>query len=295
LIIAKHAAKNELAVIVTNIKTNNPNKITDKMSEEFLYSQPEWLIGLATLVLLILSVEIGYKIGLKIKVELSEPMRTQISTIQTAILTIFTFLLGFTFAMSLSRFDLRKQMVVKESNAIGTAALRSQLLPENQRLKMVELFKEYIKVEFSITSRANISLKENTELNNDAKRIQNLMWLEAFNATENNPLSVPAGLFATSINQLIDVKTERDIAIANHVPEIVLLGLLLFALLAIGILGYGNGLAATHARYPAAILCIVITLSIILIIDLDRPNRGLTKVSQDSMIELMDVIIKTTK
>jgi len=265
------------------------------MKEEFLYSQPEWLIGLATLSLLILSVEIGYKIGLEVKVEMSEPMRVQISTIQTAILTIFTFLLGFTFAMSLSRFDLRKQMVVKESNAIGTAALRSQLLPENQRLKMAELFKEYIKVEFSITSRTNISLKENTELNNDAKRIQNLMWIEAFNATENNPLSVPAGLFATSINQLIDVKTERDIAIANHVPEIVLLGLLLFALLAIGILGYGNGLAAAHARYPAAILCIVITLSIILIIDLDRPIRGLTKVSQDSMIKLMDVINKTAK
>ncbi|MBK7971080.1 MAG: hypothetical protein IPK08_20345 [Bacteroidetes bacterium] len=127
-------------------------------------------------------------------------------------------------------------------------------------------------------------------MNRETKRIQTLMWDEAFAATENNPLSVPAGLFATSINQLIDIKTERDIAISNHVPEIVLLGLLLFAALAIGILGYGNGLAATHARYPAVILCVVITLSFILIIDLDRPNRGLTQVSQDSMVDLMNVI-----
>jgi len=95
---------------------------------------------------------------------------------------------------------------------------------------------------------------------------------------------------ALSINQLIGIKTERDIAISNHVPEIVLLGLLLFATLAIGILGYGNGLAATHARYPAIILCIVIAISFILIIDLDRPNRGLTKVSQESMIDLMTII-----
>ncbi|MGB5006571.1 MAG: hypothetical protein WBO39_06495 [Ferruginibacter sp.] len=264
------------------------------MNEEILYRQPEWLIGLVTLVLLIISVEVGYQIGLKVKVVMTQPMKDQISTSQTAILTIFTFLLGFTFAMALSRFDNRKQIVVKESNAIGTAVLRSQLLPENQRAKMNQLFKEYVKVEFSITSRANIPLKERIDLNNEIKRLQTLMWNEALNATESNPLSVPAGLFVTSINQLIDIKTERDIAISNHVPEIVLLGLLLFAALAIGILGYGNGLAATHARYPAIILCVVITLSFILIIDLDRPNRGLTKVSQESMVDLMTIINKAS-
>jgi uncharacterized membrane protein YbjE (DUF340 family) len=262
------------------------------MTEELLYSQTQWLIGFITLIILIVSVEIGYWIGLKAKVEMTQPMKAQISTIQTAILTIFTFLLGFTFAMALARFDNRKQMVVKESNAIGTAVLRSQLLQENQRTIMNELFREYVNVEFSLTSRANIPDAEKTSLNEKAKHIQSLLWSEAFNATENNPLSVPAGLFASSINLLIDVKTERDIAISNHVPEIVLLGLLLFAALAIGILGYGNGLAATHARYPAIILCIVITISFILIIDLDRPNRGLTKVSQESMIDLISIINK---
>ncbi|MCE2962197.1 MAG: hypothetical protein ACK5UE_04685 [Chitinophagales bacterium] len=130
------------------------------MTVELLYSIPEWLIGLVTLILLIVSVEIGYWIGLKAKVEMTQQMKAQISTIQTAILTIFTFLLGFTFAMALSRFDNRKQMVVKESNSIGTAVLRSKLLPENQRAKMIELFKEYVNVEFSITSRANVPLKE---------------------------------------------------------------------------------------------------------------------------------------
>ena len=82
------------------------------MNEELLYSVPQWTIGFVTLVLLIISVEFGYWIGLKAKIEMTQPMKDQISTIQTAILTIFTFLLGFTFAMALSRFDNRKQMVV---------------------------------------------------------------------------------------------------------------------------------------------------------------------------------------
>ncbi|MFN3444653.1 MAG: hypothetical protein ACK44D_02865 [Bacteroidia bacterium] len=130
------------------------------MTEELLYNQPQWLIGVVTLVVLVTSVEVGYQIGLKAKIEMTQPMKVQISSIQTAILTIFTFLLGFTFAMALSRFDNRKQMVVKESNAIGTAVLRSKLLPEKQRAKINDLFKAYVNVEFSITSRANIPLME---------------------------------------------------------------------------------------------------------------------------------------
>jgi hypothetical protein len=44
--------------------------------------------------------------------------------------TLFVLLLGFTQAMALPRFDLRKQLVLGESNAIGTAALRAELLPQ---------------------------------------------------------------------------------------------------------------------------------------------------------------------
>lgn len=52
------------------------------MTEELLYSLPQWLIGMITLALLMLSVEIGYWIGLRAKVEMTQAMKTQISTIQ---------------------------------------------------------------------------------------------------------------------------------------------------------------------------------------------------------------------
>ena len=42
-----------------------------------------------------------------------------------AVLALPCLLLGFTFAMALSRFEYRKEMVAQESNAIGAAALRS--------------------------------------------------------------------------------------------------------------------------------------------------------------------------
>jgi hypothetical protein len=88
------------------------------------------------------------------------------------------------------------------------------------------------------------------------------------------------------MNEVIDVKGEHDAAVANHVPESVLLLLFGFAVLTSGVLGYGNGLSGSRALGTAAILALLITLVILVIVDLDRPRRGLIQVSQESMINL---------
>jgi len=92
------------------------------------------------------------------------------------------------------------------------------------------------------------------------------------------------------VNEVIDIKSKRDIAIANHVPESVLLLLLVFAVLAAGVLGYGNALAGARIPSLTAAYCIIVVLVFVLIIDLDRPQQGLTRVSQASMIQLEEIL-----
>jgi hypothetical protein len=55
-------------------------------------------------------------------------------------------MLGFTLAMALPRFDLRKHLVVAEANAIGPASLRARLLPEPQRSQVRALLLQYVQV-----------------------------------------------------------------------------------------------------------------------------------------------------
>ena len=92
------------------------------------------------------------------------------------------------------------------------------------------------------------------------------------------------------MNEVIDMKAKRDIAVANHVPESVLLMMMGFAVLALGVFAYGNGLAGARSPTPTAAYAVIVVLVILLIIDLDHPQRGLARVSQASMIQLREIL-----
>lgn len=99
---------------------------------------------------------------------------------------------------------------------------------------------------------------------------------------------VTTGLFIQELNEVIDLHTERVAAMENHVPESVLLLLFLVALMAAVLVGYGCGLAKRRHLFSTSIVALLIGMVIIAIIDLDRPNRGLIRVDQTSMIRLHD-------
>ena len=62
-------------------------------------------------------------------------------------------MIGFTFAMALSRFEARRDAVVNEANAIGTTALRARLLPEPHRAEALKLLREYVQIRLDLTQR----------------------------------------------------------------------------------------------------------------------------------------------
>ena len=104
------------------------------------------LIAVALLGLMVLGSELGYRLGGRGRQTHNELTRTQIISIQAATLALLALLLGFTFARALSRIEYRKQMVVQESNAIGTAVLRSQFLPAPRDDEVNELFRRYVEI-----------------------------------------------------------------------------------------------------------------------------------------------------
>jgi len=55
----------------------------------------------------------------------------------SATLTLLALIIGFTFAMAVSRYDQRKNLEAEEANAIGTEYLRADLLPAQIRPRCV--------------------------------------------------------------------------------------------------------------------------------------------------------------
>ena len=256
------------------------------MTADVLYGQSEWLILFLLIGLLLFADEAGYRLGRRRQDSVTDLVRAQLGSIQGALFGLFALLLGFTFAMALSRFDRRYEMVVQEANAIGTAALRAHVLPPPQRTEMTGVFRRYVDVRVEAGRGANLLTARRRALDAEAARLQGQLWRHAVAAAETDPRSVPVGLLLQSVNEAIDIKEERDAVLANHVPESVLLLLFGFAILTSGVLGFGTGLAGGRALGMAAIFTVLVSVAMLVIVDLDRPGRGLVRVGQESMLTL---------
>ena len=100
------------------------------------------LLALAMVAVLVMIVEIGYRAGTRWK-DAPDSLRSQVSGIGAAMLGILGVLLGFTLSMAIARWDVRRDVIVEESNAIGTLWLRAGLLEDPLRDELRSALQEY--------------------------------------------------------------------------------------------------------------------------------------------------------
>src|SRR5438445_12247166 len=92
---------------------------------------------------------------------LPQEERDDFAVVQGASLTLLGLLIGFTFSMSISRYDLRKNYEESEANAIGTEYVRIGLLSPPETVKLRELLRRYLdlRIRFYTTRRGKTLLR----------------------------------------------------------------------------------------------------------------------------------------
>jgi hypothetical protein len=113
------------------------------MTDELLYNIDTWIIVIILLVILIAALEIGSRLGQKARAEIDDRARSQANSLQGAIIGLLA-LLAFTLSMAISRYETRRQLVLDEANAIGTAYLRAKLLPPPHSTEAAGLPRQYV-------------------------------------------------------------------------------------------------------------------------------------------------------
>ena len=109
-----------------------------------------------------------------------EGEKTPASAIMGSTLGLLAFMLAFTFGMSGSRFDARKQLVLDEASAVLRAHQRAQFLPEPQRSECSRLLRDYVELRLGGATRK--SLSEVQQLVTRSEGIQDALWKEASRA-----------------------------------------------------------------------------------------------------------------
>jgi hypothetical protein len=260
--------------------------------KETLYDQSSILIAAILLILMAFAIEVGFRTGLKAKNKASKSAKEQVSAIQSSLLGILALMLGFTFSIALERFNSRSEAVVDEANAIGTAYLRSDLLPDSIRGEVQKALREYLSLRVSAGTFSLDNNAERNELLNKATLAQDKLWLFAVQASKEAPNPATTGLFVQSLNQMIDSFGLHIAELKRHVPELVLM-LLYGSFIVTGcIIGFSAGIGGYRPAFASYIMVSLVALLMFMVVDLDRPRRGLIRINQESLIELNSAINK---
>lgn len=206
-----------------------------------------------------------------------------ISVIEGALLTLFGLLIGFTFSMAVSRYDMRKMLAVQEADAIGTAWLRTAVLPEPVRTQEQTLLREYMqqRMLFHSEFRAREEVRYNEE---QAETLRRGLWAVAsdYAIDHRDPVT---SLYLQALNNAIDLAGERLAADENRIPEEAWWMLLFVGFVASIVVGTKIG---PQRWLLQSILPIVLAATLAMTLDLDSPRFGFIRISQIDMQRVAD-------
>jgi len=218
------------------------------------------LIGLA---------ELGCRFGRATSRRDADVAKGHSGSIQGAILGLLGLLLGFTFAMSVSRHDARRQIIVDEANTIGTTWLRADFLPAGERDEVRKLLFEYAGLHLE-QFRHDAGTAPFKRVRVRVAELHRELWRigSAGAKLETTPLT---NGFIISLNETIDLDASRMAARQNHVPGAVWLLLLVVAgcgACSSGFVGGDGG----RSLFSQMLFPLLIAVVIMLISDIDRPG-----------------------
>ncbi len=235
------------------------------------------LFGGLLFVALLLSIEAGRRLGLRWSPR-DGGVQGGTAALDSAVFALFGLLIAFTFSGAASRFDTRRDLIVQEANAIGTAYLRVDLVPAADQPPMREDFRHYVDSRLAAYRHVSDSDAFRAALDRSTL-IQNRIWKGAVAAGQEPGAS---GAISTqllpAINEMIDITTTRAMATQMHPPGIVYVLLLGLAFASAVLAGYGVGEA--HARHwlHSVIFAAILTITLYVIVDFEHPRMGSMRV-----------------
>ncbi len=224
--------------------------------------------------------ELGRLIGKRQIRQDSEGAHTGTSTIDGAILALLGLLVAFTFSGAASRFDHRRELIIDETNAIGTAYYRVSLLSEESCQLVREKFRRYVDSRLEFYRRVPDMEFATKELANQ-KELQSEIWNQSVAATL-APGSHPdaARLLLPALNAMFDIQSTRILNLRIHPPIVIYFLLFTMAFVSSALAGYGMAKAAKRNWFHAIGFAIMLAASVYVIIDLEFPRYGLIRVDE---------------
>ena len=211
---------------------------------------------------------------------MKEELREDFGLVEAATLTLLALIIGFSFSMSTTRYDLRKNYEESEANAIGTEYVRVGLLPASDAATVRAQLRKYtdLRIAFYETRR----MTELQQINADTAQLQTEMWSAVETPAKAQPTPLMA-LTAAGMNDVLNSQGYTQAAWWNRIPTSAWALMIAIAVCCNILVGYG----ARNARgILLFILPALVSISFLLIADIDSPRSGFIHVVPQNLISL---------
>jgi len=249
-----------------------------------------FLITLGLFLGMLLFLEIGRRASIRRIAEDGGTAGEGVGAVDGAVFAVLGLLIAFTFSGATSRFDSRRQLIVEETNDIGTAYLRLDLLPADAQPALRESFRRYLDARLEVYRKYPdlVAAKESLA---KANELQIQIWRQAVAASraEGTPPAAPM-LLLPALNAMIDITTTRTMAAQLHPPTVVFAMLFGLALAASLLAGFGMTGGKVRSRFHMLGFSLVVAIAVYVILDIEYPRLGLIRLDafDQALVELRE-------
>ncbi len=203
----------------------------------------------------------------------------------TAAFGLLAFMLAFTFQIAATRYDKRKELLVKEVDNIRTAYLRAGLIHEPIKSDTRRRMVDYVDLLVRVT-KGDSKIEEAKAT---VQRILDSCWRDAEALAREDRSSEVYSLFTGTINDLYSSYNERvAIVLEYKIPWVVYFVLGTISVLSMLVLGYQFGISGRGSMQINIMLSLIFAIVMLLIIILDYPETGLLQVNQQPLMRLQE-------
>jgi hypothetical protein len=258
----------------------------DRFSPEMLF--------LLSVGLLVLVMEIGFRLGRRGADRSAKAQHSQVRAIMGAALGLTAFMLAFTFAMAQSHFEVRVQGMLEETRLANDAFMQADLMPEPYRSEARTILRRYMGGRLAMAEAGHRgNLEGILALLEEAEAMQDQLWdlgvAQARAAGEEDAVSLSRGQFLQSVVGLMDIQTARlEAAISNRIPSVIWYTLYLTGSLSMLITGYQASLVGRRSPLATVTLAVAFSSVMMLITDLDRPVMRFFEIDNQVVVDLVE-------
>jgi hypothetical protein len=207
------------------------------------------------------------------------PEGGEFGTTLPAALTLLGLIIGFSFAMAVSRYDQRKNYEEAEANAIGTEYVRADLLPAGTaRVRGLLLrYTEQRILFYRVRDQEQLS-----RIDAETASLQASLWSAVVEsaAAQRDPVSA---LVAAGMNDVLNSQGYTQAAWWNRIPVGAWLLMWLVAIACNFLVGYSE---RRTSRMTLLVLPSIVAVALFLISDIDSPRSGVIRVAPQNLMVL---------